>query len=149
MWSNMGKRQGSHDPGFVCHEKCYQQAPYLGDVLVVENVPQYCPDLVQNRLGPNWTVQHVVIDPRILGLPASRPRIFMLCYKHKLVSWRKGVTLSKVLGALTSRVVADASMYLWQKLPPVTLSASKDTRQQMWLSVSFCSQTLLASSATM
>ena len=127
MYSMMGKRKMMDDPLFICHERYYQQAGYLADLLIVENVPQYKPELVRQKLGNAWTVKHCIIDPRLFGLPAARSRIFLLCYKHKRVTWRKEVSLETVLSALTSQVTADASMYLWRKLPPSALSKAKDT----------------------
>lgn len=126
-FSLMGNQEGVDSIHFECHKKYYEQAPAKADVLVLENVPQYTPDVVANELGEAWDIKHCIIDPRILGLPAARTRIYLVCYKKKKASWMPGISLNSVLVALTSRVIADASMYLWKKLQPATLSLAKDT----------------------
>ncbi|CAL1133840.1 unnamed protein product [Cladocopium goreaui] len=120
----MGKKLGKKSPAFKCHKKYFQQAKKTADVLVVENVPQYQSSTVEEELGEDWRVRYCVIDPRIVGLPAARSRIYLICYNKKVVRWRPDITLESVLGALTSRVITDASMYLWMELPPDTLSTS-------------------------
>lgn len=126
-FSMMGKKEGVDSIHFLCHEKYYEQASIKADVLILENVPQYRPALVASKLGQQWSMQHCIIDPRILGLPCARTRIYLVCYKKNKVTWMSGISLNSVLGALTSRVKADASMYLWKKLKPATLTPAKDT----------------------
>ena len=125
----MGKKLGKKSPAFKCHKKYFQQAKKTADVLVVENVPQYQSSTVEEELGEDWRVRYCVIDPRIVGLPAARSRIYLICYNKKVVRWRPDITLESVLGALTSRVITDASMYLWMELPPDTLSTSQETHR--------------------
>lgn len=123
----MGKKLGKKSPAFKCHRKYFQQAKATADVLVVENVPQYQCSTVEEELGEDWKVRSCIIDPRIVGLPAARSRIYLICYNKKVAQWRSDITLESVLGALTSRVITDASMYLWMELQPGTLSASQET----------------------
>ena len=123
----MGNKLGTSDPVFATHEAFYKEASEDCDVCIVENVPEYSPDHARKGLGPAWEIQFEKLDPRILGLPAARARIYMICYRTSKVTWRKDVSLELVLGILTSRVISDASMYFWMKLPPSTLSAAQDT----------------------
>ncbi|CAK9061767.1 unnamed protein product, partial [Durusdinium trenchii] len=125
-FSLMGKKEGVSSPAFKTHEGFYRQAPLMADVLILENVTEYSPELVQSQLGKSWTLQHCKIDPRLFGLPAARARIYLIAYKHDIVSWRQEVSLELVLGALASRVVRDAGMYTWMSLPPMTLSAAQE-----------------------
>ena len=127
-FSLMGKKEGVSSPAFKTHDKFYRQAPLMADVLILENVTEYSPELVQSQLGKSWTLQHCKIDPRLFGLPAARARIYLIAYKHDIVSWRQEVSLELVLGALASRVVRDAGMYTWMSLPPMTLSAAQEAQ---------------------
>jgi hypothetical protein len=123
----MGKKLGTSDPVFATHESFYEATSVDCDVCIVENVTEYSPDHARKGLGPGWEIQFEKLDPRILGLPAARARIYMICYRTSKVTWRRDVSLELVLGILASRVISDASMYFWLKLPPSTLSPAHDT----------------------
>ena len=122
----MGKKGGALDPAFETHEAYYKEAAELADVLLVENVPEYGVEHTKRALGPDFTIKSVTLDPRVLGLPAARARIFIIAYRHAKITWKEGITMENVLGALTHQVVADASMYIWDKVQPAKLTPGQE-----------------------
>ena len=121
----MGKRRGTGDKAYVTHTKFYQEAAPLHDLVVVENVPQYSPDLVRENLGPSWCVEAVTIDPRQFGIPAARTRTYMIAYKTDRLSWRKGITMQDVIQTLSAKVRAKADVFWWRKLPQSVLTPAQ------------------------
>ena len=126
-FSLMGRKLREQDVAYLTHKSYYKEAPKVADVLLIENVTEYPPELVQKELGPEFTLKFCKIDPRLFGLPAARARIYLIAYRHTVVRWRPDVTLDLVIGALTSKVVSTADMYFWMKLPESTLTEAQET----------------------
>ena len=94
-------------------------------VLVIENVPEYQEANVKKELGPEWALVSIRMDPRCLGLPCSRARLFIVCWKVKEVQWAAPFTLSSFLETLCSKVAMNAGHYFWMKsLPQIELTKS-------------------------
>ena len=90
MFSKMGKQKGTNDLRFKCHDDFYDNIQRVSDVMLVENVPEYAVTIPKERLK-NWGVQYEVIDPRVLGIPSSRARVFILAFNRARVSWTSDV----------------------------------------------------------
>ena len=82
-------------------------------ILVIENVPEYEESLVRKELGKEWNLESARFDPRCLGLPTSRARVFMICWRVK-----------EFLSCLTSPVVMNVGDYFFMQLPKQILSPS-------------------------
>lgn len=93
-------------------------------VLVLENVTEYSESLVKKELGPEWNLVSTRIDPRILGLPCSRARVFMICWRVKEVRWAGSFTLNSFVECLRSQVVMNAGSYFFKDLPKTKLTPS-------------------------
>ena len=105
----------------------------LHDVMLIENVPEYKQEIIANQLGNEWEIKSAVLDPRALGIPASRSRIYAIAWRSSKVRWRPEVHLETVIEALTSRLVADASIFYWMDAPKSTLTPA----QVNWLGLVF------------
>lgn len=77
------------------------------------------------ELGDEWKIVTAVLDPRALGVPASRSRIYAIAWRSSKVQWRPEVHLETVIEALTSRLVADASVFYWMDAPKSTLTPAQ------------------------
>ena len=69
-----GARRQEDDVVFTTHEQYYELASEETDVVLVENVPEYPHGTVLEHLGPEWSSDFVKLDPRLFGMPCSRPR---------------------------------------------------------------------------
>ena len=112
----MGKQLRESDPCFKTHQSYYKQVKSLVDVMLIENVPEYKPSVIQKELGPEWQIQSAVVDPRVFGVAASRSRLYAICWKTETVTWRDDVKMEEVIDLLTSSVVADAGSFYWKHL---------------------------------
>ena len=99
--------------------------------MIIENVPEYKEHIIAQELGSEWKIVTAVLDPRALGVPASRARIYAIAWRSSKVQWRPEVHLETVIEALTSRLVADASIFYWMDAPKSTLTPAQDN----WLNL--------------
>lgn len=97
--------------------------------MLIENVPEYPESLIKQELGPGYSVRSIVIDPRILGIPAARTRRYAIAWRHSKVKWRPEINLEDVVATVTANLVGDASMFWWQDLPISDLTPA----QVVWL----------------
>ena len=112
----MGKRKEQNGQYHHTHVAYFRNMKNSkNSILLIENVTEYKEDLVKKELGPEWTLVSIRMDPRCLGLPCSRARVFMVCWKVKEVRWTAPFTLYSFVGALCSRVVMNAGHYFWKK----------------------------------
>ena len=118
----MGKKKGTSDPDFKCHKEYYKKIEFTHSAMLLENVPEYKKEIILSALGKEWSLKSLVIDPRVLGIPAARSRVYALAWRHTKVNWRSEVSLDSIVEALTSQVVADASIFHWRDIPPDNLS---------------------------
>lgn len=109
--------------------------------MIIENVPEYKEHIIAHELGSEWKIVTAVLDPRALGVPASRSRIYAIAWMSSKVQWRPEVHLETVIEALTSRLVADASIFYWMDAPKSTLTPAQDNWLNLvsdWGFSSFC-----------
>ena len=92
-FSKMGNQNGINDERYVTHKKYYRETKRVSDILVIENVPEYQSATASAELGPHWSLESVVLDPRLFGVPASRPRRFILAFDKRKVRRVEGVSL--------------------------------------------------------
>jgi len=95
---------------------------------LIENVPEYGVEIIQAKLGPNFEVKGVRLDPRVFGLPAARPRLYALAFSKCHVQWVEGFDLMKFIDALTSQVAMTVSSYWWSEGPPSKLTPALDSQ---------------------
>lgn len=127
----MGRRQQDLGPSFVVHKAFFKNMRNSkNSIVVVENVPEYSEALVQRELGCEWALESVRLDPRVLGLPTSRARVFMLCWKKNEVLWNAPFTLTSFIHCLRSRVVMNAGNYFFLDLPKTKLTPAAAPFQQ-------------------
>ena len=91
IFSKMGGQLGVDDPRFPTHSSYYKQMKRIHSVLLVENVPEYQSDIPSSELGPSWTTEDEVIDPRNFGVPCARARRYFLAYDTDKVKRRDDV----------------------------------------------------------
>lgn len=66
----------------------------ISDVMLIENVPEYEKHIIASELGNTWDLDmSAVIDPRIFGIPAARPRLYVLAFNKDKVQPRPDVCL--------------------------------------------------------
>lgn len=94
--------------------------------MVIENVPEYKAEIIERELGKQWSIKHCVIDPRVLGVPACRTRLYAIAWKHAEVNWRNDIIMEDVIEVLTSRVVGNAGAFFWDDLPKTQLRPAQD-----------------------
>ena len=95
---------------------------------LIENVTEYEVDIIQGKLGPNFEVKGVRLDPRVFGLPTARPRLYALAFNKNHVQWVEGFDLMEFIDALTSQVALTASCYWWSQEPPSKLTDALDSQ---------------------
>ena len=127
----MGKQLRESDPCFKTHQSYYEQVKPLVDVMLIENVPEYKPCVIQKELGPEWQMESAVVDPRVFGVAASRSRLYAICWKTETVTWRADVKMKEVIDLLTSSVVAEAGTFYWKDLPKSKLTESQVFRPNL------------------
>ena len=80
---------------FATHEAFYSQMAPRHDACIVENVPEYPVALVKEKLPKEWGLRACVVDPRLLGCPAARARVYMVAFNAKklriLSALRQGI----------------------------------------------------------
>ena len=91
LFSKMGRQRGVRDPKFLTHSSYYQSMKRISDIMIIENVPEYRPSIAEEHLGDEWTTESLVVDPRVLGTPASRARLYILAFRKATVKRRKDV----------------------------------------------------------
>ena len=123
----MGKRLQTNAVQFETHEALYENVSPEMDIQIVENVPEYSEDVVRSRLPADFDMKWMKIDPRILGLPAARARIYYLAWRKSKLQWAKGFSLQEFMDSITSQVKLAASDYWWMDLPRSNLTSSEDT----------------------
>ena len=112
----MGKRQGQHGKYHQTHVSYFSNMKASkNSILLIENVTEYEEALVKKELGPAWTLVSTRMDPRCLGLPCSRARVFIVRWKVQEIRWTAPFALSSFVGALCSKVVMNAGDYYWMK----------------------------------
>lgn len=124
----MGKRRGVEDTAFRTHESYHRAMTGLCDILLVENVAEYPLTVIENQLGSEWGMKHAILDPRAFGVPASRARLYALCWRKSKIRWRADVILEDMLDLFTAQVTSDASLFFWKTLPPSVLTPSQAPR---------------------
>lgn len=90
----MGPGEGTAGASFCTHEAHYQEISRIHDILILENVPEYLLSIPQSRLDARWKLLSAVIDPRVLGFPCARARLYVLAYNQNAVRMRKGLLSS-------------------------------------------------------
>ena len=117
--------------GFATHQAYYERVAPHQDVIIVENVPEYQENTVMGCLpGGNrvWRMKSIRLDPRVLGLPTARARVFMIIYKYNKVQWNPKFHLETLTEHLCSQVVMSAESYFWKKVSiPKQLSEAEET----------------------
>lgn len=86
----MGRRTGTDDPRFVTHSSYYDSMKQISDIMIIENVPEYSEEIARQHLV-GWSTESVVVDPRVLGVPASRARLYILAFNEATVKRRRDV----------------------------------------------------------
>ena len=130
-FSMMGARRQTSDVKFRTHEAFYTVAPRCSDILVFENVAEYHEAYAVARLPAEWICQSVKLDPRVLGLGASRARIYILAYNSSHVRQRHGApSLREAVEACRARPRLRVDNYFWKTLPSQALTFSDDASPQ-------------------
>ena len=124
-FSKMGKRRGVHDAAYETHRAYYKSMTGLCDLLLIENVPEYDPKLVQQELGPLWDLKWSILDPRAFGVPAARTRVYILAWRKDKLQWRSDVDMNSIIDTLTMQCVSNAGMFFWKALGPSALTNSQ------------------------
>ena len=106
-FSLMGKRLGTKAVEWKTHEALYSEVCPKEDIQVIENVPEYGVQLAMQKLGPNFEAKSMVVDPRVLGMPASRARIYIIAWKKAKLQWTQGFDLLEFMDCITSKVALD------------------------------------------
>lgn len=135
-YSRMGKGEQHNDPKYVCHQKYYELAPRVADLILLENVPEYnVEEVVRRELGNTWKCVSAVVDPRLFGFGTSRARVYGLAWKKGCFIEDPGFPLLRTLEALKARPMMMAKNFFWQKnCPPSKLSDSAAFwLQKVWL----------------
>ena len=130
-FSLMGKRLGTKAVEWETHEAFYGNISPEEDLQIVENVPEYGSEHAARKLGPEFDTCSLVVDPRVLGLPASRARIYIIGWKKSKLQWIPGFNLMEFMDVLTSKVAIDVKAYWSLNLPPRTLTTSEETQLQL------------------
>lgn len=149
----MGRQDGVDSPKFQTHKKFYTNMKKTADIMLIENAPEYGTEIAASHLGLDWELDSAVVDPRVFGIPASRPRLYILAFRKNKVRRRGDVwfgcssagcdslftsaqylntswlrTLAAVIEILTSQTVATANMFVWEKVPRSILTPAQVPR---------------------
>lgn len=127
-YARMGKQLRETDPSYEAHQNHYVMTKSESfDVQIIENVPEYSEEIVRRNLpARTWEVRSVVLDPRLFGQKASRPRRYFICWRRAAVTWDSPLTLEEVIKTLRTCPVMDPLQYFWKKLPAASLSEAQD-----------------------
>lgn len=124
-YSLMGRRLQETGPSHEVHVSYYaNMRNSKNSVLIIENVTEYKEALVKRELGGQWDLVSIRVDPRLLGLPCSRARVFMICWKREEVRWVCPFTLHSFVECLRSQVTMNAGAYFFKDLPKAKLTPS-------------------------
>ena len=127
-FSKMGKRLKEGDKTFLTHKAFFDNFPDHHDVLIVENVSEYDPEIVARHLGDSWNIHPVVVDPRCFGVAASRTRVYVLCWRKSAVQWTlDGVSLEDILDCFTAKPIGRALDWWWMDLPKSKLTEAQES----------------------
>ena len=130
----MGLRRKEFGPSAAVHEAHYKnQSASDNWILVIENVPEYEERVVRTSLKPAnlWSITHVKLDPRLLGLGTARARVFYVCWRKDKLQWNAPFgSLMSFVECLRARVTLSAMDYLYMQLPKSVLTPSQDTRNK-------------------
>eukprot|EP00435_Cladocopium_sp_Y103_P057440 s810_g19.t1 len=126
----MGNRLLTNAVQFETHEAMYENVTPEVDVQLIENVPEYTDGVVKKRLPEDFDMKSFKIDPRILGLPAARARVYYLTWRKSKLQWAKWFSLQEFIDSITSQVDLTADAYWWMDLPRSRLTCSEDTWPQ-------------------
>lgn len=128
----MGKRLRTQDAQFNTHEALYANIAPGQQVQIVENVTEYPTSLIQQKLGDDFELKSVKIDPRIFGVPCCRARLYAIAWGKDMLQWTDHFSLEDFLDCLTSQVALDALEYWWMDLPTSQLTPG----EEVWLQLS-------------
>lgn len=126
-FSNMGLRRRTADPAFSTHTAFYQNVAPDQDIVIIENVCEYDIEIVKDAMEPVFALKSLKIDPRVLGLGASRARVYIIAIRCSKLQWIQNFDLYKFIDLLTAQVKLSAGDYWWRNLPTQTLSPSDET----------------------
>lgn len=126
-FSNMGLRRRTADPAFSSHTAFYQNVAPDQDIVIIENVCEYDIEIVKDAMEPVFALKSLKIDPRVLGLGASRARVYIIAIRCSKLQWIQNFDLYKFIDLLTAQVKLSAGDYWWRNLPTQTLSPSDET----------------------
>ena len=134
----MCNRLQTQDVQFETHEAMYENICPDVDIQLLENVPEYeekgyKQSLACQKLGEAFDGISFKIDPRVLGLPTARARVYILAWKKAKFSWSPDFSLMEFLDAITSQVTLDASEYWWMDIPRIKLTPSTEPQLQVSL----------------
>jgi len=113
----MGKGEQHNDPKYVCHQKYYELAPRVADLILLENVPEYnVEEVVRRELGNTWKCVSAVVDPRLFGFGTSRARVYGLAWKKGCFIEDPGFPLLRTLEALKARPMMMAKNFFGKRI---------------------------------
>lgn len=91
----MGLQTGVTDPRFDTHRCYFESISRVSDVMVIENVPEYSVTIVEAELKKtgcgDWACESAVIDPRVVGIPTARARLYIVAFNKLVARWREDV----------------------------------------------------------
>ncbi len=129
-YSKMGKGLGSKDVTYNTHERFYNLLEEEEhDAGLIENVPEYKATNASNNLSDYWGSESAVIDPRLYGQGASRPRRYIIVWNKNQVQWIDGMELEDILECLREHPRLSAKDYFWMDLPKGSLTQSQEKIQ--------------------
>ena len=130
-YSAMGLRTKENHPAYRSHQTYYEyHMKQKTKVMIIENVPEYEVAVVTASLGPEYELQSCRLDPRALGTPTGRARVFIIAWRKDAMTWQ-GPSMAEMLEALRKKPVMHLKQYFWMKLPKQELSASMATGLQL------------------
>ncbi|CAJ1387014.1 unnamed protein product [Effrenium voratum] len=122
----MGKGEEENDASYTAHRSYYTMLKNQSfDIGILENVPEYQEAVVKANL-PGWSVKSKVIDPRLFGQGASRPRRYFLVWNPKTVEWNTEINMDELLSCLLCHPSLTAESYFWMDKPASKLTLSQD-----------------------
>lgn len=141
-FSMMGNRLQTKDVQFETHEAMYENISPNVDIQIIENVPEYEEkgyeqSLACQKLGEDFDGKSFKIDPRVLGLPTARARVYILAWKKAKFSWSPDFSLMEFLDVVTSQVTLDASEYWWMDIPRTKLTPSTEANLRDYQELGF------------
>lgn len=124
-YSLMGRQMKERGPSYQCHKSYFENMKKSkNSIVIIENVCEYSEGLIRRELGAHWDLVSVRMDPRNLGLPCCRSRLFVICWKPKEVRWASPFRLECFVSYLLAQVAMTASDYFYKDLPRAKLTPS-------------------------